>query len=242
MSDKAGKIDRKLLRQPDEFLTLAGRVSTWIAENREAALGLAAGIAGIVVLSGVLGWWVQRRDARSSEEFFAAIELYQRDQWSEAREGFATLTADLPSTTYGALAELYVGRAALGAGENAQAVVALEKYLGTSGLSPALTQLTRIDLGEALAATKEIDRARQMLTAATLDKGPATPEAQLALGRLEDAAGENEAALKAYGIYLEARPNGPARILARSRILALGGTLPEPAFRPGMPNISVTEG
>ncbi len=247
MSEHQGKIDRKLLKRPDEFVSFVNHGTKWARENPQTALGVGVALAVVVVLSGFGGWWIQRRDARSGAEFDAALELFDRQQWDEAREGFELLAGDFGSTTYGHLGKLYVGRSALGAGENTQATTAFESYLEGGALTPAVAQLTRLDLGLALAAAGETDRARGVLESIAQEKGPAQPEAQLALARFADMNGPPDAALKAYAAYLEARPQGPARALVRARIFALGGTLPQPPMpqmpqMPGASNIHIEEG
>ncbi|HZR83234.1 MAG TPA: tetratricopeptide repeat protein [Candidatus Binatia bacterium] len=243
MSEATKRLRRKDLRQPDEFVTLTGQVAEWARENSRAVAIAASAVAVLLIAFGLWSWVAQSRAARAARDFYAADELFKRDQWDQAEKGFVELADALPSTPYGRLARLYAGRAALRGGRSAEAVGHLQAFLASPVSDPAIEQLARMNLGVALAAQGQLDTARQELSRAVEMDGPARGESILELARVEEAAGQNDKALEDYQRYLSDDPNAVARDLARTRILALGGTPPAvapPSFPGGgAPQIAV---
>jgi predicted negative regulator of RcsB-dependent stress response len=241
MSEATKRLRRKDLREPDEFFTLTGRALDWSQQNARLLTGIGVAIALVVVIAGIWSWVQQSRQARAARDFYAADELFRREQWEQAETGFDELADDLPSTPYGRLARLYAGRAALRLGKNAEAAAHLREFLASPVDDVAIEQLARINLGSALLAQNEVEPAKAELTKARDLAGPAKGEATLELARAEEAAGQKDRALELYQSYLSDDPAAVARDLARARILALGGTppaLPAPAM-PGQPQIMV---
>ncbi len=237
MSEATKRLRRKDLRQPDEFVTLTGQALDWARAHSQIVVVGGAVLAGVVILAGALSWYQQARAERAARAFYAASELFKRDQWEAAEKSYAELAEGLGSTAYGRLALVYAGRAALRAGRPAEAATYLRDYLRAPVDDLALEQLARINLGGALEATGDHGGAREQLEAAIAIDGPARGEATLDLARIEEASGAKEKALELYQRYLADNPAAVARDLARARIVALGGTPPPaaPAFPGGIP-------
>lgn len=225
MSARAKRISQKDLKQPDEFVTATGRVVEWARENQETVKYGAVGLVALLVAIVAVSWWVSSRNANANHQFYVATELYKAEQWQEAYDGFAKLSDDLGGTDYGHLAALYAGRAAMKLGQPANAIDFYRAYLKGS-TTPSIEQLARLNLGRALQATGDTSGAKSELENAQSLAGPAKPEVTLELASVEEASGASERAIELYSNYLEDSPRGPGKDLARSRILALGGTPP----------------
>lgn len=240
MSEATRKLRRKdlHLKDPDEFVTLTTRAVDWAKANRNAVTAAAAAAAALLLVVAGWRWFAASRVERSATRFYAANELFRREQWDQAQKDFDDLAAALPGTAYGRLARLYAGRAALQAGRRPEAATRLQGFLADPLGDPALEQIARVNLAAALSADGKADDARREATRAVEMAGPARPEATIELARVEEAAGARERAIELYQGYLKDQPNGPVRDFARARIVALGGTPPPAAPDPRMPQIS----
>jgi len=225
------KLHRKELRQPDEFISLSGRVVAW-ARNNALAVQIAAGtIVALVLVVGGVRWYVQSRDANAARQFYGASELFKREQWEPAQKDFAAVAASYGSTPYGSLAKLYAGRAALNANKPAEAVPFLTEFVA-SAPSVGFEQIGRVSLARALEATSNTKGARDEFGRAIALDGPLGPDATIALARIEEADGTKEKAVELYQKYLADQPEGAAAALARMRLAGLG--VKPPPSPPGM--------
>src|SRR5262245_59869305 len=129
MSTAAKKIRRKDLRQPDEFFTLTGQALDWIEENRRTLIIASGAVVALFALGAAIRWYVDSREARAARDFYAAEQLYRRDQWDIARDSFNALATGFPRTAYGKLARLYVGHCALRGDHPGEAVTAFRGFL-----------------------------------------------------------------------------------------------------------------
>jgi hypothetical protein len=236
MSEATKRLRRKDLRAPDEFVTTTGEIVEWARKNTQiVAIAGGALLAALLIVGGVR-WFIHSRDERATRDFYAADELFKRQQWDEASKSFAALAENLGGTAYGKLARLYVGRAALRAGKNAEAVTAIQEFLQDPIGGPSIEQLARLNLASALAGNGDAAGARDQWAKALELDGPAKGEALIDLAQSEDKAGNKDKALELYQRYLQDEPEGTGRDLARTRIVALGGTPPAaPSGFPGLP-------
>ncbi|HEY8515636.1 MAG TPA: tetratricopeptide repeat protein [Candidatus Binatia bacterium] len=222
---KRERFRRKDLRQPDEFISLSRRAIEWGQQNLRLVQIGAAGLLGVLLLVGAITWYVQARAERAARAYYGANELFKREQWGEAYESFRAVANDYGSTSYGRLAKLYAGRAAMKAGKPAEAVPMLREFANQAP-DPALEQLALVELAAALEASGDASSARTELERAVAIDGPAKPEAQISLARLAEAAGEKDKAIELYQKYLEEDPDGASAELARMRLVGLGVTPP----------------
>lgn len=235
------KLHRKDLKQPDEFISLSTRAITWAQQNVLAVeIAIGAVVLVLLIVAGVR-WYVQARAENAARQFYGASELFKRSQWDQAQKDFATLASSYGGTSYGTLAKLYAGRAALNASKPAEAVPFLTEFVAAAP-SPAFEQIGRVTLARALADTNDTKGARDQLDRAVLLDGPLGPEATISLARIEEAGGSKEKAIELYKKYLTDEPEGVAASLARMRLTALGATPPPPpagmTFPGGMPGMA----
>jgi hypothetical protein len=175
----ADKIDRKQLKQPDEFQLLAGKAMQWVAANQ--ARVAAAIVAVAVVTLGVWGFaaWRSSREEKAGAALSEALELASRPLASEATPGQPEDT--FPSkeerskaviaalqkvrSDYGGSRAAETAQAQLGfqeqtAGDSAAAAKELQEFLSSAGPDHPLRFVAQEALGYALEGQGKIEEAR----------------------------------------------------------------------------------
>jgi predicted negative regulator of RcsB-dependent stress response len=226
MSPAAKKIRRKDLRQPDEFFTMTGEALDWAERNRNTIVIAVVAVVAMFLVGWGVRWYVDARETRAAREFYAASELFKREQWDAARDGFKAIGENLPRTDYGRLAALYAGYASLRGDHAAEAAASFRAFLDGNPPTEALKQLGHLNLARALQASGDLDAARQELQAAADIDGPAKSDATFELARAVETAGDQAKALELYQKFLTDYPESSERDLARAHMIALGGTPP----------------
>jgi hypothetical protein len=222
------KIDRKSLRQPDEFQTLTTQAADW-AQKHQSAL-IAAGVALLVLAlaAGGVVWWRARQAEAASIRFRAAHQAFEGARFEEAAASFATLGADYGSTPYGRLASLYRGHALARSGDAAGAATAYGEYLAAGPETEYLRQEALASLGRARETAGDAGAAREAFDEAAAMPGPFRIEAQLGQARLAEAAGDPERARTIYATMLADAPAGPLRTFLEAKAPA-AAVAPAPA-------------
>lgn len=171
------KIDRKQLKQPDEFQQVAGKGMEWVAAHqRQVAL-----LAGAAVLAVVLAWglstWRAAREAKAGGDLSQALELESRPIGAEAQPGQESfpskeerskaavaaldkVRADHGGTTAAQTALAELGFLKLKAGDAAAAQKDLTDFLAGAGKDHPLRAFAQESLGYAAEAQGKLDDAR----------------------------------------------------------------------------------
>jgi len=223
------KLDRKSLREPDEFQTVTNQAAAWMQAHRQTLVGAAIAAGLIAATLAGLGWWRSGQAAAAAMRFQTAHADYEASRWSEAAEGFAGLGRDYGSTPYGRLAALYEGHALARKPDPAAAVAAYERYLGAGPETDYLRQEALLRVGLAREAAGDAPGAQQALEEAAAIAGPFTTEARLALGRRLEDAGQIDKAREQYRAILKESPSGSIREFLQAKIpddAAAAGTTP----------------
>src|SRR5438128_11503932 len=105
------KLNRKALREPDEFQTLTGQVAAWAQANTTMLVGIAAAVLAVGAVAGGVSWYRARRADAAAAQFRTADAQFQGGHYAEAADGFTTLGHDYGGTPYGPLASPYEGHA-----------------------------------------------------------------------------------------------------------------------------------
>src|SRR5215468_11297571 len=108
MAPPAGriKLDRKALREPDEFQTLTRQVGKWAEANRTTVVAVVAAALALAAVAAGVNWYRASQSASAAVRFQAAYDDFQASRWAEAADAFAGLARDYPRTPYGRLASL----------------------------------------------------------------------------------------------------------------------------------------
>jgi len=147
-----------------------------------------------------ISWYSARQADTASSRLAAAQQLFDAKKYAEAATEFGAVESDYSRTPSGKLAGLYKARALAAQPDNAAAVAAYNEYLNGSPATDYLRQEALIGLGRVQEAAKDNAAAMDAYGKAAETGGPFRTAAQLALARLEDAAGNTD---KARALYVE---------------------------------------
>ena len=193
------KVDRKkLLKRPDEFLTVSDRVVKWSKQNLK--LLIVVGSALVLAISLTLG-----------------IQTYLNHRAGQAGQALAAVYDDFITCLVGQADAAQFETATKGLTQ------VVEKYGATAAGMQA-----RLALGELLLRQGQADKAEKALTALSEEPDLPTPMAPLALaalGRSQELRGKYTEAAEAYGNAAKAAGPQQAALfsLDRARVLEAAG-------------------
>lgn len=214
------KLNRKALREPDEFQTLTSQVAAWAQANQTALVAVAAAAVVIAAVGAGVSWYRARQAAAAAVRFQSAHDEFQASRWEEAGEAFAGLGRDYPGTGYGRLAALYQGHALLRKPDPAAAAAAYGGFLAASPPTDYLRQEALMGLGAAREASADAPGAHDAYEQAATIEGPFRSDARLSLARLYEAGGQPDRAKELYLAVLKESPSGFARTVLEAKIPA----------------------
>ncbi len=198
------KVSRKALREPDEFQTLTTQAVDWARDNQNVVVSVVAVVVAIAAVVLGLNWYSQRQANAAAIQLQTAQGLFDAKNYAQAAAEFSAVTTAYPRTPSGRIAALYRAHALAEQPDAAGAATAYTEYLATSPATDYLKQEALVGLAHAKEATNDLDGARDAYRQATEIVGPFRTPAQLALARLEEAAGRTDQARSLYAEALKA--------------------------------------
>jgi hypothetical protein len=163
---KPPKIDRKQLKNPDEFLKKGTAFLDILAENRATLRGICIGI--VVLVAGYEGyqWWTSSRTEKTWTSYNEAMKAPETQRWEKLK----TVATDARGLRPGYFAEVALADHAYKEAEGAkdaaamappasQAVDGYSRALEFKGLAPAEKQLVYINRGNAYELQGKFDEA-----------------------------------------------------------------------------------
>jgi len=214
------KLNRKALREPDEFQTLTGQVGAWAQANATLLVGIAAAVLDVAAVAGGVSWYRARRADAAAAQFRTADAQFQGGHFAEAADAFTTLGRDYGGTQYGRLASLYEGHALARKPDPSGAAAAYSAYLASSPETEYLRQEALQGLGQAREAGGDAKGAQEAYEQAAAIDGPFQTDARVAVARLYEAAGQSDKAREVYLAILKDSPTGSVRALLEAKIPA----------------------
>jgi predicted negative regulator of RcsB-dependent stress response len=228
----ASKVSRKkLLREPDEFLSFSGKALQWSRENLRVILYAAAGVTAAVVA--VVGFWawLEHREIQGAEAMAQAFGEYTRavegqagpEELAQARRQLDQVVQEYGSTPAGLQARLALGDLLLEKGSYAEAEKLLAGLAEESDAPPEIIALAWHGLGVAREGQQRFSQAAQAYARARELAGPALAAMYLLdQARALEGAGQKARAAQLYREVLDQQEDSERRLQARARLVALG--------------------
>jgi predicted negative regulator of RcsB-dependent stress response len=222
---------KKLLKEPDEFLTLTQRAIQWAQNNTRLIIVVVC--AAVVVVGAWVGIssYLEHRRVQAAEALAAAFADYalsvdgraKPQQEKEAVSRLQKVAEQYGATPAGIQARLALGSLLVQQGSYARAREVLSALSEEPDLPPEIAALVWQALGQALEGEKKYSQAAEAYGQAVRLAGP-----NLALmfrldqARALAAAGDKDQAARLYRGILEKYPSRPEARTARERLAALG--------------------
>ncbi|BEQ13243.1 tetratricopeptide repeat protein [Desulfoferula mesophila] len=230
------KVDRKkLLKEPDEFLTLSGQVIRWGKGNLNKVLWSATAVA--LIVAAVLGFktYLDWREQKAAAELAGVMTGYAaavdgklpQDKTAKLAADLTKVTDQYGSTPAGMQARLALGDLRLGLGQWEQAQKVFASLTEEGGLGADLAPLAYHGLGQALEGREDYKQAAQVYAQAIAAAGPNLGQIyKLDRARVLAASGDSQGAAAIYKEIL-GQPAGQAvHERARGALAALGQEVP----------------
>lgn len=222
------KISRKkLLQEPDEFLSLSQQVWLWVHENRQKTGMVVGGIVAVILLGVGIKAFVDRSHSQRSTAVAAAVARYTQSPGgaipADLRQELATLADRYAGSPEGAVARYFQAGALATAGETEKARQ-LYTTLAASGSQQAeIALLSRqalayLDLGSG-AADAALTAFQELLKA----PGGAVARAQIMMeiAAIHEKKGRTAEARRVYQDILAEHPDGSWAATAKDRLRVL---------------------
>jgi tetratricopeptide (TPR) repeat protein len=215
------KINRKELKQPDEFTTLLDSARDFLLANLKQVAISAAIVATVGAIAIGVYYYERHRDSLASAQFYSALTALNAGQNKPAEDQFKQLANAEPGRRLGRLARFYLGVAYLNEGNLNPARDTIVSFLAEER-DPMFTSLALSNLAivyERMGDWKKAAGAYQQ--AAGID-GPQKAGAELGYARMLAKAGDTKAAIAAYRAFLTAHPFAEQRQDVMESLALLG--------------------
>jgi hypothetical protein len=192
------KLNRRDLREPDEFVAFTSQATDWIRQNQSAVIGAVSALVAIGAVVLGVNWYSGRQADAAAVKLESAQATFEAKAYANAASEFADTASAYPRTAAGRIALLYRGHALAQQPDPTAAATAYSEYLASTPATDYLRQEALLGLAQANEAAGNAGAATSGYREAAEINGPFRLTAQLALARLEDAAGQSEQARALY--------------------------------------------
>jgi tetratricopeptide (TPR) repeat protein len=224
---KGKKITKKMLKEPDEFISLTQRAILFTEGHYKKIV--IAGIIIVVIALGVVFFQMseKKKEAEANQKLSSAIQNYQRvsSPYQEGSPGevkkalgnFEQISKQYSGTSAGKFSLLYKGNIHLSSGEFEEAITAYQAYLAGIGDEKLYRLFGLEGLAYAHEGKKDYSKALDAFKQITaLGETFELDDAYLGLGRCYERLGKNQEALDSYRAFLKtAKKSGMANLVAR---------------------------
>ncbi|MDP7385259.1 MAG: tetratricopeptide repeat protein, partial [Nitrospinota bacterium] len=207
MARGAGKIDRRALRRPDEFITRSAKVIKYVQVNKKKVLLIVGGVLVVFVAVFAYRMYQGGQEARASSLVSMAIEGFGKYPTNSAP--FERIIHGYSGTRGARLAGLYLAHSLHRKGEAERAAKAYQKLTEDSAAPELLRTEAILGRGYAFVTLKRCKEAESAFKQTPAKAGLAQQQAQLAIGQCYELKGEPHEALKHFQEFAGRFPQSP---------------------------------
>ena len=205
-----------IFREVDEELR-GDRMRTMWRRFGPFVIGGAVAIVLVVAVNEGWSWWQSANAARSSDQFYAALELAEAGDVAAAQEALNAVAAEA-SGSYPTLARFRQASLLAREGQTAEAIAAYDA-LATTGTDPRLREIALILAGYLLVDGGDVAAVRQRVGGLASPENPMRNAAREAIGLAQYQAGDLPGALATFEEVL-ADPGAGQDLISRVQVYA----------------------
>ncbi|HEX4211394.1 MAG TPA: tetratricopeptide repeat protein [Candidatus Binataceae bacterium] len=215
------KLDRKELKQPDDFVAFLDQLGEFVVNNLLRVIIGALAVVALIVIFYVVSFYQDHQRRLAADRFYDALTALNHQDYKTAEQGFSALAADNPRQSLGQLARLYLASAYMSENKDKQARTALRDYLA-SGDQALYRNMALMELGAADENLGDFKAAHDAYTQAADIDGPAKARAQIGVARTLIKQGNTKGGIEAYRQFLNDNPYSPMRNYVIETLATLG--------------------
>ena len=223
------KISRKkLLNEPDEFISTSQQVWLWVHEHRSGAGAIAGGILGAILVVLLAKAYVDSSREKRAEAVAAAVTRYGQAAAgkvpADLAQEFSGLAKKYAGSDEGAVARYFEAGALAAAGEAEKARQIYRELAAAGGKHADLATLSGVALAYLELAQGGQDAALAAFQSLLAGKDTALPRAQIMLeiALIHETRGKTAEALQVYREIAAAHPDGSWAEKVKERLRVLG--------------------
>lgn len=164
-------IQRRELKEPDEFLTLSHRFLEYARTHEREVTIAVLGIVAVTALALGVRTYRNWKESAAEAAFGAARKDFAATRYDTAAKGFETVASTWPSTAHGQLALVYLGNSYADLGKRKEAEDAFTRALAATS-DPVVRQIAHYNLGVLKGEDGDKTAAARELGAAADGPGP----------------------------------------------------------------------
>ena len=222
------KIRKKDLKQPDEFITLSAKIISWCRYNTKILLGTLTCLGLILVVVGSILFIKVNREAKARALYEEALALYPSEssgksdgaQYAPAIAKLEEVQKRYGSTNVATIALVDLGNCYFESGAYDRSISCYQDFLKRSDRRYALFGQVLESLGETYEASGLWNEALEAYKRLAQEGSPVYQnQAQMYLGRVYEAIGDQKKALSHYENYLRENPVAFYGELIRTKVM-----------------------
>jgi predicted negative regulator of RcsB-dependent stress response len=225
------KLDRKELKQPDDFITFLDQAGEFIVNNLVRVIIGALVLIALVVVFYVVSFYQDHQRRLASDRFYDAATALNHQDYKTAEQGFSGLASDNPRQSLGQLARLYLATTYMAENKDKEARTALGEYLNGDD-QPLYRNLALMELGAADENLNDFKAAHDAYAQAADIEGPGKDRAQIGVARTLIKQGDTKAGIEAYRQFLTDNPYSGMRNYVIETLATLGVAVESHAGQP----------
>ena len=209
------KIKKKESKETEEIITFGGRVINWCKENVKIVTALAAGVALLLIIVGVVFVYKTNREANAADLYQKALVLYPSGspggnnlaEYAQATTALEEIQQRYGSTAVATTALVDLGNIYFDQGAYDKTILCYNDFLQRTDRSHPLHDPVLMSLGETYEAKESYEDALKTFQLLVKEGAPVyQTQAELYLGRVYESKGDKSQAMVHYDNYLNESP------------------------------------
>jgi predicted negative regulator of RcsB-dependent stress response len=222
------RLDRKELKQPDEFITFLDQAGDFITNNLARLVIGAVAVVAVVVIFYAFSFYQEHQRELASSRFYDAITALDHQDYKSAARDFDALASDNPHQSLGQLSRLYLASTYMAQNKDKQARIQLESYLADSN-QPVYRGMALMQLGAADENLGDFKAAHDAYAQAADIAGPDKARAQIGVARTLIKQGDTKGGIDAYRQFLTDNPFSGERNYVVEALASMGVAVKTPS-------------
>jgi predicted negative regulator of RcsB-dependent stress response len=222
------KLDRKELKQPDEFISFLDQAGDFITNNLARVIIGAVAVVAVVVIFYAFSFYQEHQRQVASSRFYDAITALDHQDYKTAAQDFDALATSNPHQSLGQLARLYLASTYTAENKDKQARAELQSYLADSD-QPLYRGMALMQLGAANENLGDFKAAHDAYAQAADIAGPDKARAQIGVARTLIKLGDTRGGIDAYRQFLTENPFSGERNYVIEELASMGVAVKAPS-------------